>query len=262
MRPPITILSIMSGQRVVREYQERTWQGLEGHRAVREYRDRAAALAKRRRWAGVQRDHLDHLELWLKGVEAALKYPNDPCVESVVAGLARPFVHTSSSCAARRLPTRPSRRAGCGPRPPRRRGRPTMMTATAVVRPLLLSWCCCCDRCLSLSFTASCRATAVAITASHRLSSPLVVALPLAAEEGQHFALYLFVHTKHSHKAGPISVARLKIDLPFQNRLVHSRVHRRSASPLCAAWARRDSATVSQAGMKRARSEKRERERR
>ena len=40
------------------------------------------------------------------------------------------------------------------------------------------------------------------------------------------------VHTKHSQKAGPFSVARLKMDLPFHDRL---RVHKRSASPLHAA---------------------------
>ena len=34
-------------------------------------------------------------------------------------------------------------------------------------------------------------------------------------QEGRHFAVYLFVHTKHSQKAGPFPVARLKIDLPF-----------------------------------------------
>ena len=38
-------------------------------------------------------------------------------------------------------------------------------------------------------------------------------------QEGRHFAVYLFVHTKHSQKAGPFSVARLKMDLPFHNRL-------------------------------------------
>ena len=51
-------------------------------------------------------------------------------------------------------------------------------------------------------------------------------------EEGQHFAVYLFIRTKHSQKAGPFSVARLKVDLPFHNRLAYSRLHRRSASPL------------------------------
>ena len=52
------------------------------------------------------------------------------------------------------------------------------------------------------------------------------------AHEGRHFAVYLFVHTKHSQKAGPFSVARLKMDLPFHNRLAYNRVHRRSACPL------------------------------
>ena len=40
-------------------------------------------------------------------------------------------------------------------------------------------------------------------------------------------------HTKHSQKAGPFSVARLKIDLPsHNNRLACNRVRSRSASPL------------------------------
>ena len=40
------------------------------------------------------------------------------------------------------------------------------------------------------------------------------------------------MHTKHSQKVGPFLVARLKMDLPFHNRLAYNRVHRRSASPL------------------------------
>ena len=44
--------------------------------------------------------------------------------------------------------------------------------------------------------------------------------------------MYLFVHTKHSQKAGPFSVARLKMDCPFHNPLAHNRVHRTSASPI------------------------------
>ena len=52
-----------------------------------------------------------------------------------------------------------------------------------------------------------------------------------AGEEGWHFAAYLFVHTEHSRKAGAFSVARLKMDLPFHNRLAYNHVHRRSASP-------------------------------
>ena len=35
-----------------------------------------------------------------------------------------------------------------------------------------------------------------------------------------------------AQKASPFSVARLKMDLPFHNRLVYNRVHRTSASPL------------------------------
>ena len=41
----------------------------------------------------------------------------------------------------------------------------------------------------------------------------------------------VLIHTKHSQKAGPFSVARLKMDLPFHNRLTYNRVHRRSTSP-------------------------------
>ena len=39
-------------------------------------------------------------------------------------------------------------------------------------------------------------------------------------------------HAPHSQKAGPFSVARLKMDLPFHNRLAYNRVHKTSASPL------------------------------
>ena len=51
-------------------------------------------------------------------------------------------------------------------------------------------------------------------------------------EAGRHFAVHLFAHTKHSRKAGPFSVARLEMDLPFHKGIAYSRVHRRSASPL------------------------------
>ena len=44
--------------------------------------------------------------------------------------------------------------------------------------------------------------------------------------EGRHFAVHLSVHAK----AGPFSVARLKMGLPFHDRLAYSRVHRESAS--------------------------------
>ena len=37
---------------------------------------------------------------------------------------------------------------------------------------------------------------------------------------------------QHSQKAGPFSVARLRVGLPFHNQLAYDRVHRRSASPL------------------------------
>ena len=55
----------------------------------------------------------------------------------------------------------------------------------------------------------------------HNKSAKALQGPPLTVfhEEGRHFAVYLFVHTKHSQKAGPFSVARLKIDLPFHNRL-------------------------------------------
>ena len=39
---------------------------------------------------------------------------------------------------------------------------------------------------------------------------------------------------EHSQKAGPFSVERLKMDLPFYNRLVYNRGHRRSAGRLTA----------------------------
>ena len=52
--------------------------------------------------------------------------------------------------------------------------------------------------------------------------------------EGRHFAVYLFVHTKHSRKAGPLSVARLTMDLPFHSRLACNFTGG-SASPLTAA---------------------------
>ena len=39
-------------------------------------------------------------------------------------------------------------------------------------------------------------------------------------QEGRrHFAVYSFVHTRHSQKAGPLPVARQKMDLPFHNLL-------------------------------------------
>ena len=48
-------------------------------------------------------------------------------------------------------------------------------------------------------------------------------------KEGRHFAVCLFVHTNIHKKAGPFSVARLKMDLPFHNRLA---CNRKSANPL------------------------------
>ena len=38
-------------------------------------------------------------------------------------------------------------------------------------------------------------------------------------QEGRHFAVHLFAHTTHSQKAGPFSVARLKMDPHLHNRL-------------------------------------------
>ena len=52
------------------------------------------------------------------------------------------------------------------------------------------------------------------------------------AKRVSHFAVCLFVHTQQSQQAGPFSVARLNMDLPFHDRLAYSRVHRKSASPL------------------------------
>ena len=50
-------------------------------------------------------------------------------------------------------------------------------------------------------------------------------------EEGRHFAVCLFAHTRTSQRAGPFPVARLKMDLPFHDRLAYTRARRRSASP-------------------------------
>ena len=44
-------------------------------------------------------------------------------------------------------------------------------------------------------------------------------------QEGRHFAVCLFAHTEHLPKAGSFSVALLKTDLPFCNRLAYNRVH-------------------------------------
>ena len=46
-------------------------------------------------------------------------------------------------------------------------------------------------------------------------------------QEGRHIA----VHTKHSQKAGPFSVARLKMDLPFHNRVAHNAFRGEVPSP-------------------------------
>ena len=45
--------------------------------------------------------------------------------------------------------------------------------------------------------------------------------------------MYLFVGS-YTQKAGPFSVARLEMDLPFRDRLAYKRVHMRSASPFTA----------------------------
>ena len=55
---------------------------------------------------------------------------------------------------------------------------------------------------------------------------------PVRAPNLVHYegtSLYTCLCTHSIGKAGPFSVARLKMDLPFQNRLAHNRVHRRSA---------------------------------
>ena len=46
---------------------------------------------------------------------------------------------------------------------------------------------------------------------------------PAPPQEDRQFAVYLFVHAKDSQKAGPFSVARLKMDLPLHNRLACTR---------------------------------------
>ena len=50
-------------------------------------------------------------------------------------------------------------------------------------------------------------------------------------EEGTSLRSCLYTQTI-LEKAGPFSVARLKMDLPFHNRLAYNRVHRTSASLL------------------------------
>ena len=67
---------------------------------------------------------------------------------------------------------------------------------------------------------------------SHPTCDPTLTMECSLRREGRHFAVYLFVHTKYTQKAGPFSVARLEMYLPFHNRLAYNRVHRRSASPL------------------------------
>ena len=44
-------------------------------------------------------------------------------------------------------------------------------------------------------------------------------------------AVYLSAHTKRSQKAGPSPVARLRMDLPFRNRQLYSRVHSQEQCP-------------------------------
>ena len=55
-------------------------------------------------------------------------------------------------------------------------------------------------------------------------------------QECWYFALYLFVQAKYSRKAGPFSVARLKMDLPFHYPT--PAVVRQSRSPGCPVEAR------------------------
>ena len=65
-----------------------------------------------------------------------------------------------------------------------------------------------------------------------RCDKPRQTATDRGTKEAQPFAVHLFVQTKHLQKAGPSSVARLKMDLPFRDRLAHNRVRRRSATAL------------------------------
>ena len=58
-----------------------------------------------------------------------------------------------------------------------------------------------------------------------------LVAGSAAGAEGRHFAVHLFAHPKHSQKAGPFSDPRLKVDLPFHNRLARSFTGDVSAPP-------------------------------
>ena len=55
----------------------------------------------------------------------------------------------------------------------------------------------------------------------HLLKPPRLERCAPTNQEGQHFAVHLFAHTKHSRKAGTFAVARLQMDLPFQNRLAY-----------------------------------------
>ena len=50
----------------------------------------------------------------------------------------------------------------------------------------------------------------------HHLAQAICIGTTTSRQEGRQFAVYLFVHTKHSKKAGPFSVARLKMDLPLR----------------------------------------------
>ena len=52
-----------------------------------------------------------------------------------------------------------------------------------------------------------------------RCDKPRQTATDRGTKEAQPFAVHLFVQTKHLQKAGPSSVARLKMDLPFHDRL-------------------------------------------
>ena len=71
---------------------------------------------------------------------------------------------------------------------------------------------------------------------------------PWIHQAGRHFTVYLFAHQSIHKKAGPFSVARLKMDLPLHNRLAYSRVHRRSAGPLHVMIGWRASATAHATG--------------
>ena len=77
-----------------------------------------------------------------------------------------------------------------------------------------------------------CCALAAAAAAAAPLMASLCVGFGRCAKRAST-SLCACLYTQNSHKRQVhCSVARLKMDLPFHNRLAYNRVHRRSASPL------------------------------